>query len=133
MRAGVPGRDSSHIPYRVGEPNGSMDGIRTMTQEIQIARHDGTPLCKVEAQIYGPFAIHRGLNGSEWFTLTHIHTGAAIEYAAPSVQSLLSLARRLVQLDIDWYRIRKFEQRPKRKLLKALAVREQWRKDWGCA
>lgn len=56
---------------------------------------------KVQAQIVGPFAIHRAPTGIDGWTVTHLFTGLAI-VRGRTVHDALTIARTLPTLD-DWY------------------------------
>lgn len=79
---------------------------------------------KAVATVYGAFGVH----DSEWggaFVVTHIPTGRALTFAAPSKQSGLRLARMLTRCGARWS-FSKIEKMPKRTKALGKAALERW-------
>lgn len=74
-----------------------------MTQTIMVATVNTAGLYPVDAEIIGPFAVHRtvGLNAAGTYTLTHLFTGTVVVKGV-SNGIACSVAAELNALD-DWY------------------------------
>ncbi len=79
------------------------------------------------ATVYGAFGIHpaQWSNGDKSFVVTHIPTGRAITFDAPSVQAGLRLARMLTRGGVRWS-FTDIKKAPKRTMTIGKAIYQRW-------
>lgn len=93
-------------------------------REIQIETIYGKKAVAVEAT-YGAFAVHEaGFNGG--YVVTHMPTGLAATFSAPSVKRGLCLARMLMRAGVRWT-FSDVKKMPKKTQAVGRAVVERWR------
>ena len=96
---------------------------REQKKQIVIDTIYGKQTVDVEAT-YGPFAVHQAHYGG-YYNLTHIPTGLAVTFGAPTVKSGLQLARMLVRSGVRWNFTCKTRM-PKRTRAMGVKVCERW-------
>lgn len=56
----------------------------------------------IDAEIVGPFAVHKSRNYEGCWTLTHLATGMTVVNDAPTAEACHTGAAMLMDLPIDW-------------------------------